>query len=83
MRRIDIIGIMVLVLIAIGAVWILVSINPIMLPFALGLAILLIIFIVASFCTGRYSRNASKPPETLYTDEQVDEPEFKDLGRAA
>ena len=60
MRTIDIIVPLILILIAIGIIWVFVVINPIMLPFALGLALLLIAFILTSFCSGRYTHERSE-----------------------
>jgi len=64
MRTIDIVVPIILILIAIGTVWVFVTINPVMLPFALGLGLLLIAFIVASFCSGRYTHERSERPLT-------------------
>ena len=64
MRTIDIVVPVILTLIAIGAIWIFVTINPVMLPFALGLALLLIAFILTSFCSGRYTHERSERPLT-------------------
>jgi len=55
MRKIDILCPLLLVLVALVATWILIMINPIILPFAIGFVILLIIFIFAAFCSGRYT----------------------------
>ena len=64
MRTIDIAVPLVLILIAIGVIWAFVVINPVMLPFALGLALLLIAFILTSFCSGRYTHERSERPLT-------------------
>ncbi|MFX1576896.1 MAG: DUF1656 domain-containing protein [Promethearchaeota archaeon] len=56
MRWIDIVCPLFLIILALIATWILILINPVILPFAIGFAILLFIFILASFCSGRYTR---------------------------
>ncbi|MFW9935599.1 MAG: hypothetical protein ACFFDU_08910 [Candidatus Thorarchaeota archaeon] len=55
MRWIDIVCPLFLMAIALLVIWFLVLINPVILPFAIGFGILLFIFILASFCSGRYT----------------------------
>jgi len=64
MRTIDIVVPLTLILIALGIIWVFVTINPVMLPFAMGIALLLIAFILTSFCSGRYTQERSERPLT-------------------
>lgn len=57
MRKIDIICPLFLIIVALIITWLLVLINPAIFPFAIGMVILLIVFIVASFCSGRYTHH--------------------------
>ncbi|MFX1566231.1 MAG: hypothetical protein ACFFCH_09590 [Promethearchaeota archaeon] len=56
MRKIDILCPLLLILVALIITWILVLINPVIFPFAIGFLILLCVFIIASFCSGRYTQ---------------------------
>lgn len=58
MRIIDVLCPLFLVLISLVIIWILVLINPVIFPFAVGFVILLFVFILASFCSGRYTHEA-------------------------
>jgi hypothetical protein len=64
MRTVDIVVPLILILIAISIIWVFAVINPVMLPFALGIALLLIAFIMTSFCSGRYTHERSEKPLT-------------------
>ncbi len=59
MRLIDVLVPLILLIIGLVILWILVLLYPEMLSFAIGFAVLLLIFIIASFCSGRYSRQDS------------------------
>jgi predicted PurR-regulated permease PerM len=59
MRKIDILCPLFLLIIALLITTILILINPVILPFAIAFALLLIVFILASFCSGRYTREDS------------------------
>ncbi|MFX1318407.1 MAG: hypothetical protein ACFE9D_12045 [Promethearchaeota archaeon] len=66
MRTIDIVCPLLLLAIALLITWILVLMNPVILPFALGFAVLLVIFILLSFCTGRYTRKDASDQVLTY-----------------
>jgi len=66
MRRIDILCPLLLLVIALLITWILALMNPVVLPFALGFAVLLVIFILLSFCTGRYIRKDASDQVLTY-----------------
>ncbi|MFX1510525.1 MAG: hypothetical protein ACFFBR_09490 [Promethearchaeota archaeon] len=55
MRKVDILCPLLLMLIALIVIWILVMMNPVIFPFAIGFLILLFVFIIASFFSGRYT----------------------------
>lgn len=59
MRKIDIICPLFLIIVALLIIWLLVLINPVVFPFAIGIVILLIVFIIAAFCSGRYTHQES------------------------
>ncbi len=59
LRKIDILCPLLLIVIALVITWILYITNPVILPFAIGFVILLIVFILASFLSGRYTHEGS------------------------